>query len=204
MRSERHELDWNDQVRGSRFQSGAKLVMTPREPPRAVAPDGRGGEVRYVAIPMLVGKTYESASGTERCHLLEQLLRPLGALSLLAVANGVFASIRFRAGAQDVHVRLDDIRNVRGSDVIALVDYVQQISVEAVDGLAQMIAASPVLAGSAAAGLLMAMLVRRARTRAASASHDARKTDPGDLSVALAVRGRAVRFGAAPSTGRQR
>jgi hypothetical protein len=41
----------------------------------------------------------------------------------------------------------------------------QQAGVEAVDGLAPMLAGSPVLAGSAAAALLVTVLVQRARTR---------------------------------------
>jgi hypothetical protein len=51
--------------------------------------------------------------------------------------------------------------------VIALVDYVQQVSVNAVDGLAHLLSASPVLTSSAAATLLITVLVQRARTRRA-------------------------------------
>jgi hypothetical protein len=57
---------------------------------------------------------------------------------------------------------------VQASDVITLVSYVQQVSVHAVDGLADMLAASPVMTGSAAAALLITLLVQRARTRRAS------------------------------------
>lgn len=50
---------------------------------------------------------------------------------------------------------------------ITLVDYVQQVSVHAVDGLAQVLAATPLMATSAAAALLMTLLVQRARNRRA-------------------------------------
>jgi hypothetical protein len=139
--------------------------MNPHEIPTAVAANEPAFRAADFAIPHLVGQVYEAAPLAERGHLLEQLLRPLGVLSLLAVAGGIFANIRFRSGWQDLHVPLEDIRNVRGSDVIALVDYAQRVSVEAVDGLAQMLAASPMLAGSAAAGLLVSVLMRRARSR---------------------------------------
>lgn len=114
-------------------------------------------------IPELVAAVYEAAPAVERGHLLEQLLRPLGVLSLVAIADGIFAKIRFRSGWQDLSVRLDDIQNVRAAHVIALVDHAQQVSVETVDGLAQMLVASPALSGTAAAALLVAMLLKRAR-----------------------------------------
>jgi hypothetical protein len=116
-------------------------------------------------IPDLLAQVYEAAPAVERCHLLEQLLQPLSLLSLAAVAGGVFAKIRLRCGWQQLDVRLDDLQNVRSADVAALVDYAQQVSVEAVDGLAQMLSAMPLLSGSAAAALLVAMLLRRASTR---------------------------------------
>jgi hypothetical protein len=117
------------------------------------------------SIPELVAEVYEAAPAAERGHLLELLLRPLGVLSLFGIAGGVFANIRFRSGWQEVTVRLEDIQNVRGSQVMALVDHAQQVSVETVDGLAQMLTASPILSGSAAAAVLVSVLVQRARSR---------------------------------------
>jgi hypothetical protein len=114
-------------------------------------------------IPELVAAVYEAAPAVERGHLLEQLLRPLGMLSLVAIADGIFAKIRFRSGWQDLSVRLDDIQNVRAAHVIALVDHAQQVSIETVDGLAQMLVASPALSGTAAAAVLVALLLKRAR-----------------------------------------
>jgi hypothetical protein len=141
------------------------LTMKSKNAPCAIALKGTDGTVADLSIPRLVGKVYQSASPVERAHLLEPLLRPLGALSLLAIANGIFASIRFRSGWPDVQVRLEDIQNVRGADVIALVEYAQQVSIEAVDGLAKMLVGSPLAVGSAAAALLMTLLIQRARTR---------------------------------------
>jgi hypothetical protein len=118
-----------------------------------------------VTIAQLVGEVYESAPAVDRGRFLEQLLRPLGVLSLVGIADGIFAKIRFRSGWQDLSVRLDDIQTVRSDHVIALVDHAQQVSVEAVDGLAQMVSSSPVMATSAAAALLVTVLVQRARSR---------------------------------------
>ena len=125
-------------------------------------------QVSEITIAQLVGQVYEFAPPAERSRLLEHLLRPLGVLSLVAIANGIFAKISFRSGWPDMHVQLEDAQNVQASDVITLVSYVQQVSVHAVDGLADMLAASPVMMSSAAAALLMTVLVQRARTRRAT------------------------------------
>lgn len=123
------------------------------------------GQASDLTIAELVAEVYECAPAAERGHLLEHLLRPLGALSLVAIADGVFAKIRFRSGWENLNVRLEDIQNVRASHVIALVDHAQQVSIEAVDGLAQVLAVSPALSGSAAAAVLVSLLVRRSRLR---------------------------------------
>jgi hypothetical protein len=134
--------------------------------------DGAGLPASNETIATLVGEVYESAPLEERGRVLDQLLRPLGVLSLFAVAGGLFAKIRLRGGWENFSVRPEDLQNVRASDVIALVDYVQQVSIEAVDGLAQMLRASPMMAGSTAAVLLVTLLVQRARARRARVADD--------------------------------
>ncbi len=118
-----------------------------------------------MTIPTLVAQVYESAPAADRCHLVEVLLRPLGVLSLMAIANGIFAKIRFRSAGQELHVRVDDLQNVHASDMVALVHHAQQVSVETVDGLVQLLTTSGGLASSAAAALLIGLLVQRARSR---------------------------------------
>ena len=93
------------------------------------------------------------------------MIKPLGILSLVAVANGIFADIRFHSGWPNPHVQIEDARNVQASDVIALVERVQQVSVDSVNGLARMLSASPMMTGSAAAAVLVTILMQRARTR---------------------------------------
>ena len=124
-------------------------------------------QAHRLTIPELVAEVYEAAPAVERGYLLEQLLRPLGVLSLLGIAGGVFANIRFRSGWQEMHVRLEDIQNVHAAQVIALVDYAQEVSAETVDGLAQMLVSSPLLSGSTAGEVLVTLLLQRARSRGA-------------------------------------
>lgn len=136
-------------------------IRPPSSPPRplpgCVAPE--------ITVAQLVGQVYEAAPPAERSRLLEFLLRPLGVLSLVAIANGIFANIRFRSGWPEVQVQLDDAMRVQAGDISALVDRVQMVSTDAIDGLVSIVSASPACAGSAAAALLVAMLVQRARTR---------------------------------------
>jgi hypothetical protein len=122
--------------------------------------------VHDLSIAQLVGQVYESAPPAVQKRLLAQLIKPLGLLSLAAVANGIFASLRFRSAEVDVQARLESVNNsVQTHDVITLVNYVQQVSSQAVDGLADMLSASPVVAGSAAAAVLVSVLMQRARKR---------------------------------------
>lgn len=139
--------------------------MNPNDTPKPPTPQKAGCEVSEISIAQLIGEVYEFAPPAERGRLLEHLLRPLGVLSIVAVANGIFANIRLRSGWSDMHVRAEDAQDVQAGDVITLVNHVQQVSIQAVDSLADMLAASPVMTGSAAAALLITLLVQRARTR---------------------------------------
>lgn len=106
--------------------------MNPNDMPKSVSSNKSGCQVSEISIAQLVGQVYEFAPPAERSRLLEHLLKPLGVLSLVAVANG----------------------------------------------LADMLAASPVMTGSAAAALLITLLLQRARTRRAS------DREPGDSAAA--------------------
>jgi hypothetical protein len=123
-------------------------------------------------VAQLVGRVYEAAPPAERSRLIAHLLMPLGVLSLAAVANGIFANIRFRSTWPDMQVRLEDAQAIHGNDVTALVNSVQEVSLQAVDSLAQMVSTSPVLAGSAAAAVLVTLLVKRAKSRRSNENYN--------------------------------
>ena len=130
----------------------------PRQPQALAATD--------LSIAQLVGQVYEAAPPLVQKRLLAQLIQPLGLLSLAAVANGIFASLRFRSAEASNPAGLESVsHSVQTHDVITLVNYVQQVSLQAVDGLAEMLAASPVVTGSTAAAVLISVLVQRARKR---------------------------------------
>jgi len=123
-------------------------------------------------IPALVAQVYEAAPAEERCHLVETLLRPLGVLSLVAIAHGVFAKIRFRNAGQELQVRVDDLQNVSAADMMALVHHAQQVSIETVDSLVHQLTSSGSMAGSAAAVVLVGLLLQRARARRVARAQD--------------------------------
>lgn len=114
-------------------------------------------------VSQLIGKIYEAAPVTVRSKLILHLMKPLGVLSLVTVADGIFARIRFRNSWPDVQVLPDDVKRVEPQDIVALTHYAQQASLHVLDGLAQVILASPVVATSAAAALLIHILVQRSQ-----------------------------------------
>ena len=125
-------------------------------------------EVRSWMLTRLVAKVYASAPAAVQSSLLAQLLRPLGILSLLALAGGIFAKMRFHCASPGIHVVLEDARNVRIGDLLILVDHAQQVSGQALDGLAQIITASALMTTSAAAAVLVTVLAARASERRSS------------------------------------
>jgi hypothetical protein len=147
-----------------------------KHPGGDAARDPRAAESN-AEVAQLVGRVFESAPVEERARLLEHLLRPLGALSLVAIANGVFAKILFQNPGRDLHIRLEDVQAMQPGDIVALVDFVQQGSVEVVDGLARMLASSPFMAGSATVALLTLVLLRRARRQRAGAGDGRERPD---------------------------
>lgn len=142
--------------------------MNPDQPLDLTSPKKTHEPESECQIAQLVAQVYASAPAAEKSRLLTHLLRPLGVLSLVAVANGLFGNIWFHGGWPNLQVRAEDAQNVQASDVVTLVNYVQQVSVGAIDGLAEVLAASPVMTGSAAAALLITLLLQRAHTRHAS------------------------------------
>jgi len=116
-------------------------------------------------VARLVAHVYESAAPSERCRLIEHLLAPLGVLSRVAVAQGVFAGLCLRSRQRRILAEAEDLRAVGRDHVVALVEHVQQVSIESVDALAHWLGSSPSAMRSEAAATLAAALSLRARRR---------------------------------------
>lgn len=147
----------NRQIRESNELSIETLVVDTYE---SAAPSEKA---RLVSL--LVGKVYADSPLEEKSHLVEQLMRPLGILSLLAIANGIFASIRFHGDWANLQSRVAYLQKIDASDVVALASYAQEASIQAVDGITGLLSNSGTLAGSAAALILVRILSERAKRR---------------------------------------
>jgi hypothetical protein len=121
--------------------------------------------VRNRMLHLLVGHAYAASPPLVRQSLLEQLIRSVGVLGLVTVAGGVFAKIRLRGRWPDIAVRLDDLQDIRTPDVVALVDYVQRVSAEALIDAIKLLANNPALIGSGAVALLMSIMLQRVPDR---------------------------------------
>jgi hypothetical protein len=152
-------------------------AMHPHDSPESVRPSAAGDQTPDITIPALVGKIYDVAPVAERCRMLEHLMKPLGALALVGVCNGIFTKIWFRSGWHDMRIRPEDAETVQGIDVISLADYVQQASAETINQLASSLTTSPMMVYSAAAAVLVTVLVRRTQTRRTSSGES---DDPPD------------------------
>lgn len=146
-------------------QPNNQAISTPVENLSGDEYESAPPDVKNRILSELVGNVYAKAPPVEKTRLVAQLMKPLGILSLVAVANGVFASIRFRGASSDFPMGIDDVPNVQASDVMALASYTQQVSMQAVNGLAKMLVTSPAMMSSAAALLLVQILIRQSRNR---------------------------------------
>lgn len=116
-------------------------------------------------LNQLVVQTYESAPPMLKKSLLEHLMRPLGVLSLVALGTGVFAKLRFRSTLPEMSIRLEDLDLVKSSDVLALLEHVQQVSNTVLVGLAHLVETVPTMASSGVVAVLMTLLLQSAKAR---------------------------------------
>ena len=118
------------------------------------------------ALSLLIGQVYASASPLLKARLLQRLVAPLGVLAAVAVAHGAFARIKLQTGWQELPGLQGlgpELQKISVDDVVALADRVQLLGTDALLRLADLIGKSPVLASSAAAALLMSLLIRSAQ-----------------------------------------
>jgi hypothetical protein len=119
----------------------------------ATTADGKAGAA---LVPLYV-------SGV-RAELIQCLMRPVGALGLVAVAGGVFAGVRQRHGWAQLQVTIEDAARISADQVLELAAYLQQTTPEIFARVGELVGSQPALAGSLSAVLLLHVL-RRARRR---------------------------------------
>lgn len=109
-------------------------------------------------VPLYVSGVYREAPVGFRAELIETLMRPMGALGLVAVAGGVFAAVRQRHGWQRLQVSLDDVGRITADQVQELSSYLQQAAPEVFRQVAELVASQPMVARGLSAILLLQVL----------------------------------------------
>jgi hypothetical protein len=116
------------------------------------APSGEGGAV---LVPLYVSGVFREAPADFRAQLVECLMRPMGALGLVAVANGAFAAVRQRHGWDHLQVTLDDATRISADQVLELSAYLQQTAPDVFRQVAELVSRQPAVASGLSAMLLL-------------------------------------------------
>jgi len=88
---------------------------------------------------------YAEAQADERAHIVELLLKPIGALSLIGVAGGLFAKIRFKSPQGQTRLHMNDIAVIKPEDVLELAIQAEEIEPNILLRLLDMVDATPTL-----------------------------------------------------------
>ena len=106
-------------------------------------------------VPLYVSGVFREAPVSFRAQLIETLMRPMGALGLVAVSNGVFAAVRQRHGWERLQVTLDDAVRITADQVLELSSYLQQAAPEVFRSVGELVSSQPAVAGGLSAILLL-------------------------------------------------
>lgn len=115
----------------------------PRGPARPQRPARRPGKPAD-PLPRLITRMVAASKGALRARLIQRLLTPLGTLGLAAIAAGAFAGFLQRRGAEGLRVSVEEAARYSGEQIAELVRFVGQVSPEALQAVANLIADNPV------------------------------------------------------------
>jgi hypothetical protein len=141
-------------------------------PPHApMAPVSVGDAmVRHrTACARLVARIYRSASEPMRADMLACLLRPLGTLSLVAVASGAFAGLLQRDGVAPDRVPVEEVARYSSEQILELAQFVHEVNPDALEQLAALLADSALGVTALSASALL-LLYRRFRSASSASS----------------------------------
>jgi len=92
--------------------------------------------------------------------MLACLVRPLGSLGLVAVASGAFARFLHRGSEARAAIPIEELHRYSTDQIFELARFVEQVSPDAIQQIADLLADNPV--GVSAFGAAAAMLLVRA------------------------------------------
>jgi hypothetical protein len=114
------------------------------------------------AAARLISRIYRTANEPLRADMLACLLRPLGTLSLVAVASGAFARMLQSSGTAPDRVRVDEVALYSSDQILELAVFVQEASPDAMQQVAALLAQHPMSATALSASALL-VLYRKLR-----------------------------------------
>ena len=114
---------------------------------------------RAPAVPRLVARLYSSADRPLRATLLACLTQPLSSLGLAAVAAGAFARLLFAGRADGTGGGIEEAAQFTSAQILELARFVEQVSPQALQQFAVLVARSPV-AGAAFGASAVVLLLR--------------------------------------------
>lgn len=133
---------------------------------------GSVGEARArlrTAAARLVSRIYRSASAPLRADMLACLLRPLGTLSLVAVASGAFARLLQRDGVAPDRVPVEDVARYSSAQILELARFVHEVDPDTLEQLAALLT-DGTLGVTALSASALVLLYRRFRSASAASS----------------------------------
>ncbi len=147
----------------------ARLPLTP-------AADRYADWRKRSAIAKVVSRAYRAANDALRADMLRHLLRPLGALALVAVASGAFARLLRRDGLVPDTISAEDMVRYSSEQIRELTLFVHEVNPEALQPLVEQLAQGAMgMAALSTAALLI--LHRSSRRRSADSRQHAANLD---------------------------
>ena len=143
------------------FDEFEDLVRTTR-PPKAPGANGNAIAGQRAAVARLVSRVYRAANDAMRANMLASLLRPLGMLSLVAVASGAFARLLQRNGVVPDRISTADITQYSGDQILELALFVHEVNPDALQQLAEQLAQNT-MGMTALSATTLVLLHRRLR-----------------------------------------
>ena len=113
-------------------------------------------------VARLVARLYGAADKPMRARMLACLSRPLGPLGLAGVASGAFAALVYRRGETEGGAAIGDLLDCSTDQIFELARFVEQVSPDAIQQLAGLLADNPMAASAFTASVAM-LLVRAVR-----------------------------------------
>jgi hypothetical protein len=142
------------------------------------APSAASRRASAGRAPRLLARLYGASPLAVRTRLVACLLRPLGSLGVAAVAAGAFTVALSRSGAGGLSVAMSDVARFSKSQIAELARFVEQVSPDALQQAASLLADSAFGAGAftASVAVLLALELRR--------TGDAGDSEPGAAQAA--------------------